>query len=358
MSEATSRWDEALELLVNVEAAEKEIRRVIIGMEDPVHDLFIALLASGHAMAESRPGLAKTKLMKAMATVSGLTYGRIQGNPGLTPDDIIGQYLPSGDRSTAWRGGLQFFPGPLFNQSVLWDESNRTSPKTQAALLQGMEEYHIITAYGEQFSLPRPFMVLATQNPKEIIQGTYPLTDANLDRFMLSMGISYPSYQDELQIVAQDDHEPFVEDLRVCLNAEMIIALRDMIKEFYPSGLFARSESYGVRLCRATRPESNGEMVLTSVDGKEHRLGEIVHTGVSTRAIKLLLRAARAHAFLIQNRELTGFDVRYVATPVLRHRLMLMPRAERLGFTPELVIKELIRQVSEVTEGALHDQRE
>lgn len=355
MSESTGRWDEALQLLTHVEAAEKEIRRVIIGMEDPIHDLFVALLASGHAMAESRPGLAKTKLMKAMATVSGLTYGRIQGNPGLTPDDIIGQYLPAGDQSAEWRGGLQFFDGPIFNQSVLWDESNRTSPKTQAAFLQGMEEYHIITAYGEQFSLPRPFMVLATQNPKEIIQGTYPLTDANLDRFMLSMGISYPSYQDELRIVAQDDHEPFVEDLHAHLNAEMITALRDMIKEFYPSGYFTRAEDYAVRLCRATRPESNGEMMLTNADGKEHTLGEIMHTGASTRAIKLLVRAARAHAFLAGSRELMGFHVRYVVPRVLRHRLML--RSGRLGFTPEMVIQELIRQVPEVAEGGVADER-
>lgn len=340
-------WDEARELLRNAQEAENEIRRVIVGMETAVHILFVGQLARGHCIAESPPGLAKTKLMKAMAHVSGMSYGRVQGSPGLTPDDIIGQYLPSVEGSK-WRGGLEFFPGPVFNEMVLWDEANRTSPKTQSSMLQAMEEYHVTTCYGEVKELPKPFMVLATQNPKEIMQGTYPLTDANLDRFLMSVTLGYPKENEEMKIIAQDDSEPFIEDLRPRLDGTKIMRMRELIKELYPSGKFSRAEQYAVRLGRATRPESNGAMMLRSLDGdtRMHQLEDIVHTGVSTRAIKLLARASRAHAFLRQSEECTVLDVRAIAPFVLRHRLVLA----RGAFTPEHVIDELIRAVPEVVE--------
>ncbi|MDP3770067.1 MAG: MoxR family ATPase [Candidatus Sungbacteria bacterium] len=342
-------WDEARELLQHVEEAESEIRRVIVGMEAAVHILFVGLLARGHCIAESPPGLAKTKLMKAMSHVSGLTYGRVEGNPGLMRDDIIGQYLPSVEGSK-WRGGLEFFHGPVFNEMVLWDEANRTSPKTQSGMLQAMEEYHVTTCYGEIKELPKPFMVLATQNPREITQGTYPLTDANLDRFLMSVTLDYPKEDEEVAIIAQDDSEPFVEDLRPVLNGAMILRMRDLIKELYPSGKFSRAEQYAVRLGRATRPESNGAGVLRSLNNEKsvHRLEDIVHSGISTRAIKLLARASRAHAFLRQSQDCTVLDVRSIASFVLRHRMVL--RSGRLGFTPDHVIAELIRAVPEVAE--------
>ena len=346
-------WTEANELLMYVQKAKLEIKRVIVGMDEAIHLLFVALLARGHAIAESTPGQAKTKLMKAMAAVSGLNYGRVQGNPGLTPDDILGQYLPGlDDMVNKYRGGLQFFRGPIFNEEVLWDESNRTSPKTQAVFLQGMEEYEITTAYGELMKLSNPFMVLATQNPQEIMQGTYPLTEANLDRFLISMPLSYPCEEDEVQIVLQDDDEPFVEELTSHLTKDIIMRLRFLISELFPSREFVRMARFVVRLCRATRPQFNGEMMLRSTKDTDHRLDMVIHSGVSTRAEKVLARAARAYAFLSNRKECTARDVQAMAPYVLRHRIALMPRASNdrngPGFTPEQVVSELLRQISEI----------
>lgn len=342
-------WSEVQESLVFVQNATGEIRRVIVGMDEVIHLLFVALLARGHAIAESTPGQAKTKLMKAMAAVSGLGYSRIQGTPGLTPDDIIGQYLPGRDDSVnRYRGGLQFFAGPIFNEVILYDELNRTSPKTQAAMLQGMEEHCITTAYGEQMRLPNPFFVLATQNPQEIMQGTYPLTEANLDRFMVSIPLSYPSEEDEVQIVLQDDDEPFVEDLTSCLTKDAIVRMRVLVIEIFPSREFERMARFATRLCRATRPGLNTVMELCNNKGVMYPLKDVVHSGVSTRAEKLLARAARAHAFLRGQQECTSRDVQAMAPSVLRHRIILMPRAVHLGFTPERVIEELLRQVPEL----------
>ena len=342
-------WEEASEILALLGNAKQEIRRVIVGMDEAIHLLFVALLARGHAIAESTPGQAKTKLMKAMAFVSGLNYGRIQGSPGLTPDDILGQYLPGrdDDEYNKYRGGLQFFPGPIFNEIVLADELNRTSPKTQSALLQAMEEYSITTGYGEQKSLQNPFFVLATQNPQEIMQGTYPLTEANLDRFLVSMPLSYPSEEDEMLVILQDDDEPFVDRLTPHLNKDMIVRMRALIGELFPSREFERMARFAVRMCRATRPESNATMQLTGAKKSAHELKDVVYSGVSTRAEKLLARAARAHAFLLGKKECTARDVQAMAPFVLRHRITLMPRARHMGFTPERVIAELMRQVPE-----------
>lgn len=348
-SDKNELWSEVRELLVCVEGAKTEIRRVIVGMDDAIHLLFVALLARGHAIAESTPGQAKTKLMKAMAAVSGLGYSRVQGTPGLTPDDIIGQYLPGlDDMINRYRGGLQFFAGPIFNEVVLYDELNRTSPKTQAAILQAMEEYSITTAYGEQKALPNPFFVLATQNPQEIIQGTYPLTEANLDRFMVSIPLSYPSEEDEVRIVLQDDDEPFVDELASHLTKDMILRMRTLITQVFPSREFERMARFATRLCRASRPSSNALMELSNNKGEARALKDVVHSGVSTRAEKLLARAARAHAFLRGVPECTSLDVQVMAPSVLRHRITLMPRAGHLGFTPERVIEELLRQVPEL----------
>lgn len=348
-SDRNELWIEVKELLARVENAKTEIRRVIVGMDDAIHILFVTLFARGHAIAESTPGQAKTKLMKAMAAVSGLAYSRVQGTPGLTPDDIIGQYLPGLDNMiNKYRGGLQFFAGPIFSEIVLYDELNRTSPKTQAAILQAMEEYSITTAYGEQKPLPNPFFVLATQNPQEIMQGTYPLTEANLDRFMVSMPLSYPSEDDEVQIVLQDDDEPFVDELASHLTKDLIIRIRMLITQVFPSQKFVRMARFATRLCRATRPGSNALMELSNSTGEVRVLKDIVHSGVSTRTEKLLARAARAHAFLRGVRECTSLDVQAMAPSVLRHRITLMPRAGHLGFTPEGVIEELLRQIPEL----------
>jgi len=348
-SDRNQLWSEVRELLAYVESAMGEIKRVIVGMDDVIHLLFVALVARGHGIAESTPGQAKTKLMKAMAMVSGLGYSRVQGTPGLTPDDIIGQYLPGrNDDMNSYRGGLQFFAGPIFNEVILYDELNRTSPKTQAAILQAMEERCITTAYGEQKMLPNPFLVLATQNPQEIMQGTYPLTEANLDRFMVSIPLSYPSEEDEVRIVMQDDDEPFVEDLVPCLTKDAILRMRILVTHVFPSREFERMARFATRLCRATRPGSSAISELGNNKGEMHAFKDVVHSGVSTRAEKLLARSARARAFLRGERECTSLDVQHMAPAVLRHRIMLMPRASHLGFTPERVIAELLRQVPEL----------
>ena len=342
---------EAGELRSKLLVAKREIDRVIVGMDSEKDSFLISLIAGGHYIIEGVPGLAKTKLMKAAARVCGLSFGRVQSNSGLTSDDVLGQYLPT--HGSEGRGGLEFFRGPIFKQIVLWDEANRMLPKTQAALLEGMEEFSVTTAYGEYFELPNPFMVCATLNPREISSGTSPLTDANLDRFLLSQWVDYPLERDEHEMVSQDDAEPLVSGLEVKLGQQDILQIRSLVKELFPMDHAARTVDFATKLARITRPHEDPSREIKTPGGESCRYGELVLRGISPRATKLLARAARADAFL-RGEELSPKHIGNVAIRVMRHRIVLSPMAEPEGVTAEYLIDYLLRYFVPVTGDPYH----
>lgn len=356
--------EEAEELRQDVNAAYEEVRRVIIGMEEMIDTVFIALIAGGHVRVVGTPGLAKTKLMRAVARVSGLSFGRIQGNAGLTPDDIKGPYLKGEDtEENRKRGGLAHFPTALFNNFVLWDEAARTNPKAQEGVLSPMEEYIVVTAYGEIISVPNPFVVVLTDNLGEIRQGVFPLTDANLDRIALQTVVRFPEFGELERILGQDDSEPLVEELEVKLSVEKVLALRRIVHELFPIHDSPRLRNFVSRLIAASHPDRHDRhpdhelltrelFQMPGVDSVS--LKEIVKLGASPRAGKHLQRAARADAF-IRGVQPTAENVRRVANRVLRHRIQLQPGVESSGVTADDVIDFLLKIVPEVREEYSHE---
>lgn len=351
------------ELREDVNAAYREVQRVIVGMEEMVDSVFITLIAGGHVRVVGTPGLAKTKLMRAVARVSGLSFGRIQGNAGLTPDDIKGPYLKGEDNEeNRKRGGLAHFQTALFNNFVLWDEAARTNPKAQEGVLSPMEEYIVVTAYGEIISVPNPFVVALTDNPREISRGVNPLTDANLDRISLQTVVEFPKFEELERIAKQDDSEPHVEELDVKLSGEKVRELRRIVIELLPVDRYPRMLNFACRLIYATRPERRhdhpdreilAKNLFPMPDGSPVPLEEVIALGVSPRAEKHLQRAARADAF-IRGTELSAENVKRVAHRVLRHRIQLHPEAESVGITADDVVDFLLKIVPEVREKYTH----
>ena len=340
--------EEAKFLRQHLNDAEREVRRLIVGMDEPINSFFISLISGGHYLIQGTPGLAKTKMSEAFSRVCGLTAQRVQGNPGYTPDDITGQYLRGRGPLSRQMGGLVFVPGPIFAQIVIMDEINRLTPKTQAALIQCMEEYKVTTPYRETFNLPVPFIVIATQNPLEIGAGVYQLTDANTDRFLLMVTVDFLPIEQEIEVVRRGDKEPLISELAVALNESMIMRLRAIVADIYPSDseLFFRATSYGTRLCAATRPDA-ARPSLRMPSGKEMAFNEVVDAGVSVRSSKVLWRAARADAFLQGADVVTPTNVKRVAHRVLRHRIRLSSEAIAEDVTADIVISRLLDQVPE-----------
>lgn len=345
---------EANSLRGKLQEARAEVDRVIIGMEAEKMAFLMALVAGGHFLIEGVPGLAKTKFMEAFAKVCGLTFGRIQGSSSLTPSDMLGQYLPAReiDDNELSRGGLMFFNGPIFNHAVLCDEVNRITPKAQSGLLASMENFIVVTEYGDILYLPMPFIVCATQNPHEISEGTFPLTDANLDRFMLSQSVGYPGEDQERLIVSQDDKEPLVGELRVILTVDEIIRVRQLVKQLLPLHDATRACDFVTRLSRATRPEVDPNRDITLPGGARVKFSEMVYRGASPRAAKHLARVARAFAFL-RDEDLSPRHVAEVAVSVLRHRIVTQV-ASVYGVGAEYIIDYLLKNYVTVTEGGLH----
>ncbi len=306
---------------------EVEIGRRVIGQREIVEGLLTALLADGHALLVGVPGLAKTLLISTLAQALELKFSRIQFTPDLMPTDITGTEVLEEDRSTG-RRTFRFIRGPIFANIVLADEINRTPPKTQAALLQAMQE-RAVTVAGETLPLDRPFFVLATQNPIEQ-EGTYPLPEAQLDRFMLELRIGYPSREEEEQ-VAQQTTGTAVAEVRPVLGAEELVHLQRLVRRVpAPPSLV----SYAVRLARATRPEDADAPEL---------MRRYVSWGAGPRASQYLVLGAKARAAMA-GRGVPNFeDVRAVAPAVLRHRVVTNFQAEADGRGPEDVVEELIR---------------
>jgi MoxR-like ATPase len=319
-------FDEAADLLARLDT---EIDRVIIGQRRVRREVLICLFAGGHCLLRGVPGLAKTLLIKTLAAAVNLEFKRIQFTPDLMPSDILGTEVIEEDMATG-RRNVRFIPGPVFANIILADEINRTPPRTQAALLEAMQEFQV-TVGGKRYELKRPLFVLATENPIEQ-EGTHPLPEAQLDRFMFNVVIDYPDIEDERRILAEtttaSEPEP-----SVVATGDDLEAARRLVREL-PA---ARNVvDYALRLIRATRPADAGA---------PEAVRKWVRWGVGPRAGQSLLLGAKAAALLDGRTVPSPEDVTRVALPVLRHRLLVNFQAEADGIDPDHVIGRLLDAV-------------
>ena len=305
-----------------------EIGKVIIGQRDIVDQLLIALLCGGHGLLVGVPGLAKTLLISTLARSLSLSFSRIQFTPDLMPSDITGTEVLEEDHGTGQKA-FRFVKGPLFANIILADEINRTPPKTQAALLQAMQE-HEVTAGGETLKLQEPFFVLATQNPIEQ-EGTYPLPEAQLDRFMFNMWIDYPSEDEEKEMV-RTTTSTYDAQVEAVLGAEEIIELQQLIRKVPAADHVI---DYAVGLARSTRP---------GAAGAPESVGNLVSWGAGPRASQHLILGAKARAVLDGRYAASVDDVRFVAVPVLRHRIVTSFNAEAEGITAVDIVNRIINE--------------
>lgn len=306
-----------------------ELHKVIVGQDRVVEELLIALFSKGHCLLVGVPGLAKTLLISTLANVLALEFNRIQFTPDLMPSDITGTDILEEDVATGHRKFI-FLKGPIFANVVLADEINRTPPKTQAALLQAMQEYKV-TAGGQTYPLSLPFFVLATQNPIEQ-EGTYPLPEAQLDRFMFNLGVDYPSFEEEVQIVTSTT-SAYVPELRKVLDAEKILALQDLVRRVPVSEHVVQ---YAVSLVQASRPTQPKPLPF---------IKEWVNWGAGPRASQYLILGAKARAILNGRYAAAVEDVQTLAKSVLRHRILPNFAAEAEGITSLDIIERLLKEV-------------
>lgn len=326
--------DSDLEAIQQLGAAHKrltaELGKVIVGQQDVVEQLLVALFARGHCVLEGVPGLAKTLLIHTLADALSLQFSRVQFTPDLMPADITGTEVIQEDKATGHRE-FRFLPGPVFANIVLADEINRTPPKTQAALLEAMQERQV-TVGGQRHKLPAPFFVLATQNPIEQ-EGTYPLPEAQLDRFMFMVKVDYPSEAEELAIVKQTTSDVKA-SVTAQLSAEDLLAMADLVRRVPVADHLAQ---YAIRIVRQTRV-GRGE----SSSSKNDMVDRYLSWGAGPRASQFLVLAAKARAALHGRHCVEMADLRAVAHPVLRHRIVTNFNAEADGVTPDHVIDRLL----------------
>ncbi|MDX2147878.1 MAG: MoxR family ATPase [Planctomycetota bacterium] len=318
-----------------------EIHKVIVGQDEILEQVLLAIFCRGHAVVVGVPGLAKTLLISTIAKSLSLQFNRIQFTPDLMPSDITGTEVIQEDKATGERK-LRFVPGPIFANMILADEINRTPPKTQAALLESMQE-HQVTVGGMRHALPQPFFVLATQNPIEQ-EGTYPLPEAQLDRFMFQIQIGYPTEVEELEIVKRSATKG---EFRVnpVLGPEEISTLQAMVRQTPVADHVIR---YALRLVRATRVNQPLEP-----DAKRPKLVQsYLSWGAGPRASEYLVLAAKGKAILQGSTHVTPEHIKAVAKPVLRHRLMLNYNAEADGVTPDAIIDNLLSETPIEATGA------
>ncbi len=306
-----------------------EISKVIIGQDDVVNELLIAMFCRGHCLLVGVPGLAKTLLCSTIASILQLTFRRIQFTPDLMPSDITGTDVLQDDPDTG-RRHFEFIKGPLFTNVLLADEINRTPPKTQAALLEAMQERHV-TVGSSTYQLPDPFFTLATQNPIEQ-EGTYPLPEAQLDRFMFNIVVNYPTAAEELRILKQTTGSEKPE-LSVVLTGRQIQALQEVVRKV-PCAEY--NFVYARDLVRATRPNEPEAPPFVK---------ELISWGAGPRAGQYLILGARARALLEGRFHVTTDDIKYVAKPVLRHRIVTTYQADSQGVTTDDVVERLLKFV-------------
>jgi MoxR-like ATPase len=299
-----------------------EIAKVIVGQDDIIDDVLISIFSKGHCLLVGVPGLAKTLLVNTIANVLGLSFNRIQFTPDLMPSDIIGSEILDESRN------FKFIKGPLFSNIILADEINRTPPKTQSALLEAMQE-RAVTTGGKKYELGNPFFVLATQNPIEQ-EGTYPLPEAQLDRFMFNVWLDYPKYHEELAIVKQTTGKHQVE-LNHIMSGEEILFFQDLIRKI---PIADNVLEYAVKLSSKTRPESEFAPDIVK---------KYLSWGAGPRASQFLVIGAKCHAAIKGKYAPDIEDVRAVATPILRHRIVRNYKAEAEGYSLEKIIDSLLQ---------------
>jgi MoxR-like ATPase len=302
-----------------------EIAKSIIGQRDVLNHILIALLCKGHTLIVGVPGLAKTLMIKSMADLLDLNFSRIQFTPDLMPSDITGTEVIEEDQSTGKRN-FRFFKGPIFGNIILADEINRTPPKTQAALLEAMQE-HKVTAAGNTYDLEEPFFVLATQNPIEQ-EGTYPLPEAQLDRFMFNILIDYPTHEDEISIVKVTTADKGL-PLNKVISREEILKFQDLVRRVPVADNVVE---FAVNLVSATRPGENAK----------DDINEWIDWGAGPRASQFLILGAKAKAILEGRPTADIDDVKSLALPVLRHRVLPNFNAEAEGMSVDDIISKLI----------------
>jgi MoxR-like ATPase len=337
---STSAGTEIDTLLAAAADLKSEVQRRIVGQERAVEQVILCLLAGGHGLLEGVPGVAKTLLVRTLAEALELQFRRVQFTPDLMPGDITGTEVIEEDRASG-RRSARFIHGPIFTQILLADEINRTPPKTQAALLEAMQEGKV-TAAGDDLLLPRPFFVLATQNPIEQ-EGTYPLPEAQLDRFMLHIRMGYPEEAEEIHIL-QSTTGPDETEIRPILDAERTLALQHWVREVPVAENIFR---YAASLVRATRPGTRSE----KGEAAQEEVGRWVRWGAGPRAGQALILGAKARALLSGRFHVSTEDVRDVAAPVLRHRILLNFHAEAEGVTSDHVVDRLLDRVAPPRSG-------
>jgi MoxR-like ATPase len=317
------------ELAQAYQAMCRELGKVIVGQTEVIEQVLTAMFCRGHCLLVGVPGLAKTLLVKTLSDVLHLSFKRIQFTPDLMPSDITGTEVIEEDRTTGKRV-FRFVKGPIFGNMILADEINRTPPKTQAALLEAMQE-HRVTSGEQTYQLPDPFFVLATQNPIEQ-EGTYPLPEAQLDRFMFMTLVQYPTSADELQIMKQATSS-YEADLARLLDAERIARLQKIVRDV---PVAEHVYMYARDLARATRPKDAGAPAYVE---------EWVEWGAGPRASIYLILAGKARAILHGRVHVTTEDIRQVSHPVLRHRILTTFSAEAAGINSDAVIDRLLNEV-------------
>jgi MoxR-like ATPase len=307
----------------------EQIGKVIVGQADVVEQLLMALFSRGHCLLVGVPGLAKTLLVSTVSRILHLTFKRIQFTPDLMPADITGTDILQDDPDTG-RRKFVFLQGPIFANMVLADEINRTPPKTQAALLEAMQEHHV-TAGSHTYKLPEPFFVLATQNPIEQ-EGTYPLPEAQLDRFMFNIKVGYPTREEEIEVMRRTTSTARP-TLQPILDGEQILKLQEVVRQVVVADhIFA----YVADLVRATRPKEPGAPKFVA---------EMVGWGAGPRASQYLILGGKARAILRGRLHVTTEDIRAVAFPVLRHRLVTTFHADAEGVTTDDIIKKILQSI-------------
>ena len=309
------------QLVAHYKELKQEIHKVIVGQEDVVDQVLSSIFSKGHCLLVGVPGLAKTLLVNTIAQSLGLSFNRVQFTPDLMPSDIIGSEILDENRN------FKFIKGPLFSNIVLADEINRTPPKTQSALLEAMQERSVTTG-GVNYPLPAPFFVLATQNPIEQ-EGTYPLPEAQLDRFMFNIWVDYPSYNEEMAIVRATTSDVKTELKRV-VSGEEIMQYQDLIRRVPVTDNVLE---YAVKLVGKTRFSSDFAPQITK---------DFISWGAGPRASQYLIIGAKCHAVLNGKYSPDIEDVKAVAKPILRHRLVRNYRAEAEGYSMDRIIEELL----------------
>src|SRR3989454_11858525 len=326
--DSTGAEKQTVEQIISSRAQiQSELAKVIVGQKEVIEQLLIALFAGGHCLITGAPGLAKTLLVKSLAQIFHLKFRRVQFTPDLMPADITGteilQESSEGRRMT-------FVPGPVFANMILADEINRTPPKTQAALLEAMQE-HQVTAAGVRHALPEPFFVLATQNPIEM-EGTYPLPEAQLDRFMFNVVMDYLPEDEEVAVVTRTTSE-LPAAIEPLFTGEDVLSFHDIVRKVPVAEEIVR---YAVKLAAASRPHQPGALDF---------MNEWASWGAGTRAGQFLVLGAKARALLKGRAHVTLDDIRTLAYPTLRHRILLNYRAEAEGIGVENVIARLIEMI-------------